>query len=157
MRFLATAIVFLLCLGVAQASDIVGVYSLMSSVTMEPSADHPQRIVITGVFAMSKPEPQRTSFNDDYLPPQRGFLYFSLPSDPAKAETVLKEWSDIKAVAGTGKVIAFGGRNQFRQLRVRPSNEKPSSPDVYELQLGVTKVRGDTTYPPIKALLDFHP
>ena len=157
MRVLAAAIVFSLSLGVAQASDIAGVYSLISSVTMEPSADHPQRMVISGVFAMSKPEARRTSFNDDYLPPQRGFLYFSLPSDPAKAEMVLKEWNDIRAVAGTGKVIAFGGRNQFRQLRVRPSNEKPSSPDIYELQLGVTKVRGDTTYPPIKALLDFHP
>lgn len=157
MRFVATAISFSLCMGVAQASDIVGVYSLISSVTIEPSADHPQRIVISGVFAMSKPEAQRKSFDDDYLPPQRGFLYFSLPSDPAKAEMVLKEWSDIKGVAGTGKVIAFGGRNQFRQLRVRPSNEKPSAADVYELQLGVTKVRSDTTYPPIKALLDFRP
>ena len=84
MRLVETAIAFSLCLGIAQASDLAGVYALISSVAIEPSADHPQRIVISGVFAMSKPEAQRTSFNDDYLPPQRGFLYFSLPNDPAK-------------------------------------------------------------------------
>ncbi len=154
MKVVTAAIVFALCLGVARASDIVGVYSLISSVTIEPSADHPQRILISGVFAMSKPKPE--FFGDDYLPPQRGFLYFSLPIDPAKAEMVLKEWNDIKAVAGTGKVIAFGGRAQFRQLHVRPSTEKPSAPDVYQLEIGVTRVRSDTTYPPIQAVLNFH-
>jgi hypothetical protein len=156
MKLVAAVIVFALCLGVAQASDIVGVYSLISSVTIEPGADHPQRIVISGVFAMSKPAAQRASFTDDYLPPQRGYLYFSLPADPAQAEMVLREWNDIKAVAGTGKVIAFGGRDQFRQLRVRSSDEKRAAPDVYQLQMGVTKVRNDTAYPPIKAILDFH-
>ncbi len=69
---------------------------------------------------------------------------------------VLKEWADLKAVAGTGKPIAFGGRTQFRMLRVRPANRKPSAPDVYQLQIGVTKVRTDTDYPPIKAILAFH-
>jgi hypothetical protein len=154
MKTLLAGVIFALSLGVAQASDLVGVYSLISSVTVEPSAGQPQRIMISGVFAMSKPKPE--FFGDDYLPPQRGYLYFTLPTDPKQAEMVLKEWNDLKGVAGTGKVIAFGGRDQFRMLHVRPSGEKPSAPDLYQLQLGVTKVRSDTDYAPIKAVLAFH-
>jgi hypothetical protein len=156
MKTICTAVLLALSSGVAHASDIVGVYSLISSVTFEPNADHPQRIVVSGVFAMSKPQEQRASFSDDYLPPQRGYLYFTLPTDARQAEMVLKEWTDIKAVAGTGKPIAFGGRDQFRTLHVRPPGEKLSAPDVYQLQIGVTRVRSDTDYAPIKAILAFH-
>jgi hypothetical protein len=152
MKLTVATVLLSLSLGVAQGSDIVGVYSLISSVTFEPNAEHPQRILISGVFAMSKPKPE--VFGDDYLPPQQGYLYFTLPA--TQTEMVLKEWADLKAVAGTGKVIAFGGRTQFRMLRVRPSNVKPSAPDVYQLELGVTRVRSDTDYAPIKALLQFH-
>jgi len=154
MKIVTAAVLFALSVGVAHASDLVGVYSLISSVTFEPNAEHPQRILVSGVFAMSKPKPE--FFGDDYLPPQQGYLYFTLPADQANAEMVLKEWADLKAMAGTGKAIAFGGRTQFRMLKVRPANEKPSAPDVYELQIGVTKVRTDTDYPPIKAILAFH-
>jgi hypothetical protein len=154
MKLTTIVVLFALSLGVAHASDLVGVYSLISSVTFEPNAEHPQRIVVSGVFAMSKPQPE--FFEDDYLPPKQGYLYFTLPTDQSKAEMVLKEWADLKAVAGTGKVIAFGGRAQFRMLKVRPANEKPSAPDAYQLQIGVTKVRTDTDYPPIKAILAFH-
>jgi hypothetical protein len=77
MKSMTAAIALSLCLGVAQASHLVGVYSLISSVTIEPSADHPERIVISGVFAMSKPHAQRTSPTDDYLPPARVPVLFT--------------------------------------------------------------------------------
>ena len=152
MKTTIAVVLFALSLGVAQASDLIGVYALISKVTLEPNADHPQRIQISGVFAMSKPKPD--FFGDDYLPPQRGYLYFTLPN--GRPEQALKEWVDFKALAGTGKVVSFGGRDQFRMLRVRPASEKPSSPDVYKLEIGATRVRSDTDYAPIKALLEFH-
>ena len=108
LRILATAV---LSLGVAQASDFVGAYALISKVTLEPSAAKPERIRIEGVFAMSKPNDMNY-----YLTPQRGMLYFSLPS--ARSEQALAEWRDLLSVAGTGKVVSVGNRSQFMSLPV---------------------------------------
>jgi len=151
MKTTIACVVLALSMGVAHASDIIGVYGLISKVTLEPNAEHPQRIQISGVFAMSKPKPE--FFGDDYLPPQRGYLYFTLPAD--RSELALKEWADLKALAGAGKVVAFGGRDQFRMLRVRPSTEKLSSPDPYRLEVGAIRVRTDTDYAPVKSLMQF--
>jgi len=74
MKLVAAGVVAMLSLGVAQASDFVGAYALISKATLEPSAEKPERIRIEGVFAMAKPDDRNY-----YLAPQRGVLYFSLP------------------------------------------------------------------------------
>ena len=142
-RILATAV---LSLGVAQASDFVGAYALISKVTLEPSAAKPERIRIEGVFAMSKPNDMNY-----YLTPQRGMLYFSLPS--ARSEQALAEWRDLLSVAGTGKVVSVGNRTQFMSLPVFKADDK-APPVPYQLGLGVT-VNRSTEYAPIKALQEF--
>jgi hypothetical protein len=73
---------------------------------------------------------------------------------PAKADVARKEWADLKAMAGKHQVVAFGSRYELRAT-VRKADEKPVSPDVYTLSLGVVRVRTDTAYEPLKSLLEF--
>jgi hypothetical protein len=122
------------------ASDPVGVYAIVQKVILEPSDTAPQRIQIWGVFALA----DTARGGNFYSKPQRGYLYFSLPK--GKESTALKEWADFKAVAGTGRGIAFGARRYPMLLKVRPESEKPASPDSYSPDssfangIGVTRV-----------------
>lgn len=134
--------------GVALASDRVGVYAVIDKVVLEPNADAPERIQIFGVFALA----ERGDPNN-YQPPQRGYLYFTAP--PGKEAVARNEWADLKNLAGKHQVVAFGTRWELRAT-VRKADDKPTSPDMYQLSSGVVKVRSDTSYSPIKSLLDAH-
>jgi hypothetical protein len=114
-----------------RASDPVGVYALVDKVVLEPNEKSPERIQIWGTFATW------ADHGDVYGKPEKGFLYYKIPATNAKA--ALAEWADLKAIAGTGQGVAFGQR--YSQMgRVRPATEKPESPDVYVLGVGLTKV-----------------
>ena len=62
------------CLGVVNASGPIAVYALVDKVTFEPNADKPERIRISGVFITAEER------SDVYSAPQRGYLYFGLPT-----------------------------------------------------------------------------
>src|SRR5262245_9751088 len=79
-----------------KASDPVGVYGVVEKVVFEPTDKAPQRIQVWGAFSVSEGKP-----GDFYSPPQRGYLYFTLPS--GKEELARREWADLKSVAGTGQ------------------------------------------------------
>jgi hypothetical protein len=151
---LATAMILsALSIGTAQASGYVGVYALIDKVTMEPSAENPERILIYGVFSIKTGNDQGS-----FQAPQRGYLYYTLPSGADRGLT-LREWSDLKAAAGTRTVIAFGGSSFVgpanRAPRLRKTGEKPENPDLYETGAGLSKMRSDTDYGPVKSLLEF--
>lgn len=130
------------------ASDRNAVYARVDNVVLEPGPDAPQRVQVWGVFAMAQPNDP-----NNYLPPARGYLYFALANNPQAAQ---KEWADLKAVAGTSQIVSFGSRWELK-ARVRNADEKPASPDRYAVSIGLTKVRGNTDYAPIRALLDARP
>jgi hypothetical protein len=164
---LATAMILAaLSIGRAQASGPVGVYALIDKVTMEPSAENPERILIYGVFSIRMGNDQGS-----FQAPQRGYLYYTLPSG-ANRGLILREWSDLKAAAGTRTVIAFGGTSfgdfiadpnggplhtppPYRAPRLRKTGDKPGNPDPYETGAGLSKMRSDTDYGPVKSLLEF--
>ncbi len=138
-----------LSVAAALASGYVTIYSRIDKVVFEPNADHPERIQIFGAFSLGTAPAQ-------FLPVQRGYLYFKLPQ--IGRDQVLKEWQDLKAVAGTHAVVGFGVIG-FAGVFPKPpiihaASEKPADPDVYEVGQGVSKVTGRTDYPPIKSLLD---
>ena len=130
------------------ASDPTAVYARIDKVVLEPTADAPQRAQVWGVFAMAKPNDR-----NDYLPPARGYLYLALAANPQAAQ---KEWADLQSVAGTSQIVSFGSRFELK-ARVRNADEKPAGPDPYVVSIGLTKVRGNTAYAPIRALLDARP
>jgi hypothetical protein len=127
------------------ASDRTGIYARVDQVVLEPDTKAPERIQIWGAFKLA-----RSDDRNEYDTAQRGYLYFSCT--PAKAEVCRKEWADLKAIAGTGKVIGFGGRFQQRP-RVRKAEEKAANPDEYPLNFGLVRMEDRRSdYPPILEL-----
>ena len=126
-------------------SDWIGVYARIDKVVFEPNATAPDRIQIWGAFALATKEDR-----NNYDPAQRGYLYFSVR--PGKEEVCRKEWADLKATAGTGQIIGFGGRNN-QPARLRKADEKPADPDAYPVGYGLIRMsdRG-SEYPPIREL-----
>ena len=128
---------------VTHASGPIAVYALVDKVTLEPNADAPERIQISGVFIT-------TDGSYTNLPAKRGYLYFSLPG--TYKEMALKEWADLKSVAGTRQVVGFGSAWSAK-ARLRKADEKPESPDNYVMGNGMVKLRPD--HPQAKELLEY--
>ena len=131
---------------VADASDPMALYARIDKVVFEPATGAPDAIQIWGVFSLAKPDNR-----NDYLPPARGYLYFKLAAD---ADVARKEWSDLKAIAGTGEVVSLGSRYQLN-ARLRRADERPENPDPYVVSIGLQRMRGQTTYPPVRALIEY--
>jgi hypothetical protein len=145
-RLIGAAVLALLMSAAAgYASDPTAVYARIDKVVLEPGADAPQAVQVWGVFAMAKPDDR-----NDYLPPARGYLYFSVSGTGPAARA---EWNDLKQVAGTGQIVSFGSRYQLK-ARLRPADERPANPDAYVVNFGVVKNRR-TDYEPVRALLAF--
>jgi hypothetical protein len=129
-----------------RASDRVAVYAKVDRVVLAPSVESPDTIQIWGVFSIAQ-----ANNPNDYRPPASGYLYYRLP---ANREVALREWADLKQIAGSGQFVAFGSRWEGTP-RLRPADEAPVNPDVYSINTGLIKVTGKTDYAPIRALLDF--
>jgi hypothetical protein len=129
------------------ASDPTACYAFVEKVIFEPNDTQPERVQVWGAFTLAKPNDR-----NDYLAPQRGYLYFKMPQD--KQDQVRKQWADLKSVAGTHKVVAFGSRYDLK-VHVRKAEEKPSDPDLFETGYGMVRVRTETEYAPVKTLLLF--
>jgi hypothetical protein len=128
-----------------RASDRVAVYAKVDRVLLQPNADAPETIQIFGVFSVA----ERNNAND-YRPAARGYLYYRLP---AKRDVARREWTDLKAIAATGQIVAFGSRWEGTP-RVREAKEPPANPDEYTINTGLTKVEGRTDYAPVRALAE---
>jgi hypothetical protein len=115
-----------------RASDMVGVYTVVEKVLLEPSDAAPERIQIWGAFALSDRKSGST-----YGPAQRGYLYYSCPA--GREATCRREWQDLKTVAGKDTGVGFGGR--YKETgRIRKADETPASPDVYPIEMGVVRL-----------------
>jgi hypothetical protein len=107
---LRTVLLVLVVLFVARplwASGPTGIYGIVSKVVLEPNDREPERIQIWGAFTLVD---GGTGSGGKTLTPQKGYLYFELDAtmSPAQREAARKEWSDFKAIAGTGQAVAFG-------------------------------------------------
>jgi hypothetical protein len=68
-------------------------------------------------------------------------VYYACPQ--GKDAACVNEWSDLKALVGTGKAVGFGGRFQ-QNGHLRKAGDPLGSPDPYPVQFGLVKVGGDT-------------
>jgi hypothetical protein len=128
------------------ASDPIAVYARVDRVVLAPDATAPQTIQIFGVFSIASPNDP-----NGYQAPARGYLFFKLGSDERLAR---REWADLKEVAGTHQIVAFGNRYTMK-ARLRAEKDAPDAPDSFATGTGLTKINGNTAYPPIRALVDF--
>lgn len=146
LALVALPIIVAVAAVVVQASDLVAVYARVDRVVLTPADGPAKTIQVFGVFSVAKPDDR-----NEYLEPAKGYLYFTLPGDEALAR---REWNDLKSVAGTGQIVAFGSRFSIKP-RVRAASDAPESPDEYTTGWGVKKVNGDTQYRPIRSLVDY--
>ena len=114
------------------ASVPVGVYASVDQVVFEPNEAEPERVRVSGVFALWDEEG-----GNGYDAPQRGYLYYSCSRQ--HVTLCRNEWADLKSVAGTGQIIGFGSRSLLAG-RVRSANDRASAPDVYPIQFGVVRM-----------------
>jgi len=111
-----------------RASGPIAAYGIVENVVMEPNETAPDRIQVWGVF-MLEMSPQSST----YASPQRGYLYYKIPSNnDTKATRAV--WADFKKVAGTGTTVGFGsGNSTVGAGRVRKVTDKPENPDAFPL------------------------
>jgi len=69
---------------------------------LEPNATSPQTIQVWGVFSMAKPTTE-TLF-------AAGPRLSLFQARAGNEEAARKEWADLKEVAATGQIVAFGSR-----------------------------------------------
>ena len=129
----------------ARASDPTGIYAFVDRVVFEPSETAPERIQVWGGFALAK-----TENRNDYHDAERGFLYFKLRA--GEEEICQKEWADLKSVAGTSQIVAFGSRNPANPITLRKTDAKVEKPDVYPKGWGMNKIK-PRNYAPINQLI----
>jgi hypothetical protein len=114
------------------ASDMVGIYTVVEKVVLEPSETAPLRVQIWGAFALADGKSGST-----YGTAQRGYLYYSCPQGQ---ETICRqEWADLKSVAGKDTGVGFGSRYKPTGT-IRKADEKPASPDAYPIERGIIRL-----------------
>lgn len=145
-KLCAVTLTILAAGAIVHASDRVAVYARVDRVVLDPTAEAPDTIQIWGVFSTAHPNNA-----NDYRPPARGYLYYRLP---ANREVGRREWADLKQIAGSGQLVAFGSRWDGAP-RLRAADEPPANPDLYSVNTGLIKIQGKTDYAPIRALIDF--
>jgi hypothetical protein len=170
VRGALVAVVFVAAMA-AYASGPIGIYGIVEKVVFEPNERAPERIQVWGAFAYADGGVAQVEGGLSTV--KKGYLYFS---NPTGSETVLREWRDFKAVAGTGQAIGFGqwiyigafpkepnqappngiyhpsGGNPI-DLRVRPESEKPGSPGMYVPNVGIIKLTNEGSHAAIVKLL----
>src|SRR2546426_1969292 len=152
IRFVGAALLAAASVVAIHASGPIAVYARVDKVVIEPNADAaPGTVQIWGVFSVAKPKNA-----NDFLPAARGYLYYALPSTPGYRQIALQEWNDLKAIAGTNQIVAFGSQFQGTPT-VRNADERAQSPDPYSLNFGIRKINGQTGNAPVRAILDFKP
>src|SRR2546426_4927615 len=127
----------------ALASDPVGIYALVDKVVFEPNETNPERIQVWGAFAIAE------GYGYTYKNAERGYLYYKANSE--KPAACRNESTDLKTVAGTGQIVAFGSR-YTEKGKLRKKETKPENPDVYPVAMGLTKVKDRDDYEPLKQL-----
>ena len=114
------------------ASDMVGIYTVVEKVVLEPSDAAPLRVQIWGGFALADGKSGST-----YGPAQRGYLYYTCPQ--GQEAICQREWADLKSVAGKDTGVGFGNRYKATGT-IRKADAKPVSPDVYPIERGIIRL-----------------
>jgi len=133
--FVAMVAVFSLATAAFAKNGTIGIYAVVDQVTFEPDGPSANLVRISGLFVVPVP-----MSSGEYRTPQRGYLYFRI--SPGMEAAIRKDWSELKAIAGTGQTVGFAQywmpnpNDPFssRSLEVRVHNEgDAASADVYPL------------------------
>ena len=129
--FFAAATVLVAAVPVLRASDPCGIYGIVEKVVLEPNDTEPTTVQVWGVFGLADGKP-----GGAYTTPQRGYFYYTCAK--GRDATCINEWTDLKSLAGKSQFVGFGGR-WIGTGKLRAADEKPASPDLYPIQMGVLR------------------
>jgi len=129
----------------------VGIYARIDQVDFDQGGPLSNTVRISGVFGIPVP-----MSSGAYQAPQRGYLYFWIPSD--REQAVRKELDLLRTVAGTGQVVGFafywvpnpndpgGNPHHSLEVKVRRIGEG-AAPDAYPIRYPKGVVRaGDEDF-----------
>ena len=166
IRILLILLTFLIATTTLVASGMIGIYGIVEKVVFEPNDKAPERVKVWGAFRFADPIAQKPPAMPETHDTVRGYVYFKLPSGNPRSAVVLKEWMDLKSLAGTGQAIAFGhwdigyyglisglppanmyvlrsaGQNKPEGLRVWEDSNKNAEPVTYTTNTGIVKLAG---------------
>ena len=118
VMFLALGGALLIAAG-ARGSDPVGIYALINKVVLEPKEGTPERIKIWGVFVLA------SQAGAHHTSPMRGYMDFKTVG--GKEDVCRREWADLKNIAGTDTVVAFGSSRAATGAVRKPQPETKSA------------------------------
>jgi hypothetical protein len=163
-RVLLSLLVLALLASSLYADGPVGIYAMVQKVVFEPSEAAPKTLQVWGVFVwvdggLKSPGPINL--------PQRGYMYFKLPGKAAEAAASRKQWAEMKAIAGTSQIIAFGDWNNSsafediyipvtggqEDVRVRKQNEAPAKPITFPIKTGMVRIANDPSHESLRTLM----
>src|SRR6266851_4702245 len=98
--FVAMVVVFSLATAAFAKNGTIGIYAVVDQVTFEPDGPSANLVRISGLFGVPVP-----MSSGEYRTPQRGYLYFRI--SPVMEAAIRKDWSELKAIAGTGQTVGF--------------------------------------------------
>ena len=127
---ISISILFAVGVEVTRASGPIAAYAIVENVILEPNETAPQRIQVWGVFML-----ETSPGSSSYSSPQKGYLYYRIPSAGTEKET-RAVWADLKKLAGTGTTIGFGSGlapGSTGAGRIRRPTEMPDSPDAFPI------------------------
>jgi hypothetical protein len=127
------------------ASDPCGVYGIIEKVVLEPNDTEPTSVQVWGVFAVSD-----ARFGGGYGAAQRGYFHYTCTK--GRDSTCIAEWNDLKSVAAKDQFVGFGGR-YLPTGRLRKADEKPATPDIYPIQMGVMRFAPAAVQASVRAVL----
>jgi hypothetical protein len=158
---LIPATTLLLAAEPAPFKDPTGVWGVIDRVVFEPAEANAERIQLWGVFALSRTieiENDQVKSIDlaAFEPARRGYLYYTVNREDEASTRA--DWAQLKAAAGTGHSVGFGGRLppnakgpernapmekvvahlkslQHYNGRVRRVSEPVAQPDVFPLRM----------------------
>jgi hypothetical protein len=146
VMIMAAVVIFLVVQISLAKNGNIGTYGIVDKVVFEPDEGAPERIQVWGLFVV--PIPISSGL---YKAPQRGVLYFSIPSD--RKETARREWVELNKLAGSGHILGFTQYwvpnpsdpqgNPHTSLVIHVHKNLPlGSPDTYPLGIGVLRIDG---------------
>ena len=129
----------------------VGIYALIDQVDFDQGGPLSKTVQISGVFVIPVP-----MSSGAYQAPQRGYLYFWIPSD--REQAARNELDQLRTVAGTRQVVGFAfywvpnpndpGGNPHHSLEVKVGRiGEGAAPDAYPIRYPKGVVRaGDEDF-----------
>jgi len=125
-RYLTIAAALVAFGSTALAGGPPPVYVVVDKVTVEPSAESPERIKIEGCFVRL----EKAGDRHEYGKPVEGYVYLSIK--PGEEKECRAEWTKWQKAAGTGKAVAVGSCGDggaFLTVKIRKPGETADKPD----------------------------